>query len=72
VTDRDKTSGARAEASGRTGQIADGLVMLEEANARSERAEECWPITELLRVKGELLPLRGAPGATALAEEHFR
>jgi len=46
--------------------------MIEEANARSERTEECWPIAELLRVKGELLLLQGAPGATAVAEDHFR
>jgi hypothetical protein len=52
-------------------QIADGLVMIEEANARSERTDECWPIAELLRVKGELLLLQGAPGAAAVAEDHF-
>ena len=40
--------------------------MIEEANARSERTEECWPIAELLRVKGELLLLQGA---TELAPE---
>jgi hypothetical protein len=59
LTDGDKASRARAEASGRAGQIADGLVMIEEANARSQRTEECWPIAELLRVKGELLLLQG-------------
>jgi len=46
--------------------------MIEEANARSERTEECWPIAELLRVKGELLLLQGAPGAAVVAEDHFR
>ena len=46
--------------------------MIEEANARSERAEECWPIADLLRVKGEPLLLQGAPGAAAVAEDHFR
>jgi hypothetical protein len=45
--------------------------MIEEANARSERTDECWPIAELLRVKGELLLLQGAPGAAAVAEDHF-
>jgi predicted ATPase len=29
-------------------------------------------LAELLRVKGELLPLRGEPGAAATAEGHFR
>ena len=46
--------------------------MIEEANARSERTEECWPIAELLRVKGEPLLLQGGPGAAAVAEDHFR
>jgi hypothetical protein len=51
-----------AEALGRAGQIADGLVTIDEAIARSERAEERWPIAEFLRVKGELLLLQGAQG----------
>jgi predicted ATPase len=63
LTDGDKASRARAGASGRAGQIADGLVMIEEANARSERTEECWQMAELLRIKGELLLMQGAPGS---------
>ena len=31
-----------------------------------------WYIAELLRVKGELLLLQGAPEAAATAEDHFR
>jgi predicted ATPase len=46
--------------------------MIEEANTRSERTEECWPIAELLCVKGEPLLLHGAPGAAVVAEDHFR
>jgi predicted ATPase/DNA-binding winged helix-turn-helix (wHTH) protein len=61
-----------AEALGRAGQIADGLAMIEEAIVRSERGEERWATAELLRVKGELLLLQGAPGAAAAAEDHFR
>jgi predicted ATPase len=61
-----------AEALGRAGQIADGLAVVERAIARSERTAGRWLISELLRVKGELLMLRGAPGATAAAEGHFR
>ena len=57
---------------GRAGQIADGLAVIEEAIARSERTEECWAMAELVRVKGELLLLQGAPGAAAAAEDHFR
>jgi predicted ATPase len=29
-------------------------------------------MSELLRIKGELLLLQGAPGAAAVAEDHFR
>ena len=60
------------EALGRTGQIADGLSMIEEAIVRSERSEERWAIAEILRIKGELLLLQDAPGAAAAAEDHFR
>ena len=49
-----------------------GLRAIEEAIVRSEHTEERWVIAELLRVKGELLLLRGAPGAAAAAEDHFR
>src|SRR4029077_14870087 len=61
LTDGDKASKARAEASGRAGQIADGLVMIEEANARSERTEECWPIAELLASKASCFCCRAHP-----------
>jgi hypothetical protein len=60
------------EALGRAGPIADGLVAVEEAIARSEHTAERWPMAELLRIKGELLLLEGAPGAAAAAEDHFR
>src|SRR5208282_5820687 len=61
-----------AEALGRAGQNAEGLAAIEEAIARSERTEEHWAMAELVRVKGELLLLHGAPGAVAVAEDHFR
>ena len=59
-------------ASGHVGQIADGLPAIEAAIMRSEHTEERWLIAELLRAKGELLLLRGEPGAAATAEGHFR
>jgi predicted ATPase len=59
-------------ASGHAGQIADGLAAFEEAIDRTELTEERWLNAELLRVKGEYLLLRDAPGAAALAEDHFR
>jgi predicted ATPase len=61
-----------AEALGRAGQNAEGLAAIEEEIARSERTEEHWAMAELVRVKGELLLLQGAPGAAAAAEDHFR
>jgi predicted ATPase/DNA-binding winged helix-turn-helix (wHTH) protein len=61
-----------AEALGRAGQIADGLAAIEEAIVRSERSEEHWATAELLRIKGELFLLQGAPGAAAAAEGQFQ
>jgi len=61
-----------AEALGHAGQIADGLAVIEEALAWTERSEERWLIAELLRTKGELVLLQGATGAAAAAEVHFR
>ncbi|HZC98596.1 MAG TPA: winged helix-turn-helix domain-containing protein, partial [Bradyrhizobium sp.] len=49
-----------AEALGRAGQIADGLAAIDEAIERCERTEEHWVMSELLRIKGELLLLQGA------------
>jgi predicted ATPase len=60
------------EALGRAGQIADGLAVVDQAIARSEHTEERWVMAEFVRVKGELLLLRGAPGAATAAEDHFR
>jgi len=60
------------EALGRAGQIADGLVAIEEGIARAEHADERWLMAELLRIKGELLLLEGAPNVAAAAEDHFR
>jgi predicted ATPase len=61
-----------AEALGRARQIAEGLAAIEKAIVRSERSEERWATAELLRIKGELLLLQGAPGAAAAAADHFR
>jgi predicted ATPase len=60
------------EALGRTGQIGDGLILVEAAIDHSERVEERWLFAELLRVKGELLLLQGGSGAAATAEDCFR
>jgi predicted ATPase/DNA-binding winged helix-turn-helix (wHTH) protein len=60
------------EALGRAGQIADGLVVIEEALAWAESTGERWAISEVLRLKGDLVLLQGATGAAAAAEDHFR
>lgn len=60
------------EALGRTGQILDGLALVEGAIARSEETEGRWLIADFLRVKAELLLLRSADGAATAAEDHFR
>jgi predicted ATPase len=61
-----------AEALGRPGQIADGLAAIDEAIERCERTEVHWVMSELLRVRGELLLLQGGSSAAAAAEDHFR
>jgi predicted ATPase len=61
-----------AEALGRAGQIADGLAEIDEAIERCQHTEEHWVMSELLRIKGELLLLHGAPAAQAAAKDHFR
>jgi predicted ATPase len=57
---------------GRAGEIADGLAVAEEAIAACEQTEGRFVFAELLRVKGELFLLQGAPRAAAAAEDHFR
>jgi predicted ATPase len=54
------------------GQIADGLLVIEEAIKQCCLNSECWILAELLRIEGELLLLQGRADATAAAEDHFR
>ncbi len=63
--------GPLAAAFAGTGQVGQGLAAIDEALERSERSEERWNVAELLRIKGELLLLEGAPNAAAAAEDHF-
>jgi hypothetical protein len=60
-----------ADALGRDGKSAEGIPIIDEALARSERNEERWCVAELLRIKGELILQEGAPQAATAAEEHF-
>jgi predicted ATPase/DNA-binding winged helix-turn-helix (wHTH) protein len=61
-----------ADALGRIGEPAKGLVIIDEALSLSERNDERWCVAELLRVKGELILLRAALKSGKEAEEHFR
>jgi predicted ATPase len=63
---------ATGEALARTGQIGDGLILVEAGIEHCERTEERWLFPELLRVKGELLLLQGGSSAAETAEDHFR
>jgi predicted ATPase len=63
--------GGFAGALGRAGQVAQGLVAIEEALARSDRTEARWYAAELLRIKGELVMLQGAANSARAAEEQF-
>jgi len=53
------------------GQIAEGLAVVDEALARAKQTEAEWCLAELLRTKGELLLLSGAPTAVTTAEQCF-
>jgi predicted ATPase/DNA-binding winged helix-turn-helix (wHTH) protein len=61
-----------AEGFGRAGQVAQGLLIIDEALAPSEPDEEHGYLPELHRIKGELLMLEGKPDAAAAGEEHFQ
>ena len=60
-----------ASALGRSGEVAQGLTVIDRALERSERNDERWCAAELFRVKGELVLLEDAEGAGTAAERHF-
>jgi predicted ATPase len=57
---------------GVAGQVTEGMVVIDQAFALSERHEERWSLPEVLRNKGELCRLEGAAGAALAAEDSFR
>ena len=63
---------ALADGLARAGQVAEGLVAIDEALALCERDEGRWCLAELLRIKGELVLSKGGPDAAEVAEDHFR
>jgi predicted ATPase len=64
--------GTLAQALGKAGAISDGMATIDEVIGRSERDGERWYVAECLRIKGELLRLKGTTEAKREAEEHFR
>jgi predicted ATPase/DNA-binding SARP family transcriptional activator len=64
--------GTLAEGLAGVGQVAPALATIDEALTKSERDEERWWISELFRIRAELLLLAGGPGAASAAEEQFQ
>jgi predicted ATPase len=64
--------GEFAEASGRAGDVAEGLVAIDEALERAERNEERWYLPELLRIRGDLALREGTPHSADEAEKWLR
>jgi predicted ATPase/DNA-binding winged helix-turn-helix (wHTH) protein len=63
--------GSLALSLGLAGQVAEGIVKIDEVIARAERTGEHWLTAELLRIKGELSLLQGST-AVEPAELLFR
>jgi predicted ATPase len=57
---------------GSIGQTADALIAAEQAIEQAEHTEARWLLPESLRIKGELLLLQAADGATEAAGACFR
>jgi predicted ATPase/DNA-binding winged helix-turn-helix (wHTH) protein len=64
--------GVLAEGLASIGQVAEGLLAIDDALAQCERTNERWNMSELLRIRGQLLLLEGAPAAAVAAEDHYR
>jgi predicted ATPase len=63
---------ALAEGLAGIGQVVEGLAAIDNALAQCERTDERWNMAELLRIRGELLLLDGAPEAAVAAEDHYQ
>ena len=62
-------AGALVEGFVGTGQVSQAVVAIDEALEHSERNEERWCLTELLRIKGELLLMEGLQHTAGTAED---
>src|SRR5262249_49782584 len=63
--------GMLAEGFARAGRFKDARAAIDEALLRCERTDECWCMSELLRIKGEIALLDTAGDAAAVAEQAF-
>jgi predicted ATPase/DNA-binding winged helix-turn-helix (wHTH) protein len=63
--------GALAEGMADIGQVTQALAVIDGALAKCEATDERWTMTELLRIRGELVRLAGTSEASAAAEDHF-
>ena len=63
--------GELASALAASGEFEEANAAIDEAMARALRNDERWYLAELMRIKGNVLLLEGAPGAEAAAEEQF-
>ena len=63
--------GEYAAGLGQANRIADGLRVIDEALALSERDEELWCLPDLLRIKGDLVIAAGGTAAGPHAEALF-
>jgi len=64
-------SAALAEGFAEASRVDEGLATIDEAQTQAERNDERWSIAELLRIKGELVLLEGAPNGPRAAEQLF-
>jgi len=62
-------AGALVEGFVGTGQVSQAVVAIDEALEHSERNEERWCLTELLRIKGELLLMEGLQHTAGTTED---
>jgi predicted ATPase len=64
--------GEFADASGSSGNLAEGLIAIDEALDRAERNEERWYFPELLRIKGDLVVKESLPHSASDAENYLK
>jgi predicted ATPase len=62
---------ALAQGLAEAGEMTRARGVIDEALEQANRGEEYWCMAELLRIKGEIVLLDGAPNAAGKAETYF-